>query len=327
MGYTLLTPVGGGVVIGANEQFTIDGQLFQFSKTTAAVAAGAIRIDIKNTDSAETIAQKVETAINTAGLPITTHLLGNRIALQDAGLVTLGSGSSLTLEGNCPGTLTDPSAIPIVINAGMTDAEVAIAIADVLDATFSFVDDPTIYTSVKLENNVLRIINHSVDDPGPLPLTNSLLSDLYGDPTSPGAGLNNAFEGPRIDDIIIGFAERGEMVTGPLPVDNSYFNLPTDPNPPGTEVLQGAYQLEIRRGTEYGQQNPPNPFAPDPPDILLINAFNTNDRLTNALTIVAPPPTQISDGMNFRVSDGINQVTFELDRNGVVSPGATPRPL
>ncbi|MCX7413819.1 MAG: Ig-like domain-containing protein [Planctomycetia bacterium] len=70
-----------------------------------------------------------------------------------------------------------------------------------------------------------------------------------------GGGLSNKFEGFYIDDIIVGFAERGEMVTGATAGQTDFFNIGT---PKGTtigeQVLQGPYQLEIRRGMEYGDQ-------------------------------------------------------------------------
>ncbi|MDA1049277.1 MAG: hypothetical protein O3C40_02205, partial [Planctomycetota bacterium] len=66
--------------------------------------------------------------------------------------------------------------------------------------------------------------------------------------------LNNDQEGFFIDDIIVGFAERGEAVTGPLDQrgGSAFFNLPSNPvfgAPP--QSLIGEYQLEIRRGTEF----------------------------------------------------------------------------
>ncbi len=57
-----------------------------------------------------------------------------------------------------------------------------------------------------------------------------------------------ANEGAYIDDVIIGFAERGEMVTGAA----SNPNFTTDPNAPPAEILVGDYQLEIRKASEFG---------------------------------------------------------------------------
>ena len=79
-----------------------------------------------------------------------------------------------------------------------------------------------------------------------------------GDPLNRAAdrGANNDFEGFYVDDVIIGLAERGEMVTNAPASQTDFFSLNT---PSGTatvsqQVLQGPYQLEIRRGTEYAAQ-------------------------------------------------------------------------
>ena len=86
---------------------------------------------------------------------------------------------------------------------------------------------------------------------------------------------NNNFEGFYIDDIIIGFAERGEMVTGAQADQTAFFNLPQNPTfGAPTQLLSGGYQLEIRRGTEYA-------IAPNGqlPDLKIETQFDTNDRL------------------------------------------------
>ena len=79
--------------------------------------------------------------------------------------------------------------------------------------------------SVTSYQNIVNVVGHTVTNPGPLGLEESLPGDQFGafqasgpTPTDlyPGAlrGLNNAHEGIYIDDVIIGFAERGEMVIG-----------------------------------------------------------------------------------------------------------------
>ena len=83
----------------------------------------------------------------------------------------------------------------------------------------------------------------------------NLDGDRFGDFESPQRGQENQFEGFYIDDVMIGFSERGEMVTrsSGVPALNSFFATPTNPDPNApSEVLVGPYQLEIRRGTEYG---------------------------------------------------------------------------
>lgn len=83
----------------------------------------------------------------------------------------------------------------------------------------------------------------------------------------------NDYEGFYIDDIIIGYADRGEMVTN-APVNTSFRSVPQNPMPDAEkEVFTGAYQLEVRRGTEY---------ASAPSKIrrymTIYNQFDTNTR-------------------------------------------------
>ena len=60
-------------------------------------------------------------------------------------------------------------------------------------------------------------------------------------------------EGVYFDDIVVGFAERGEMVTGAAAAQTGYFTVGTPSSSTTAEQnLQGPYQLEIRRGEEYG---------------------------------------------------------------------------
>lgn len=88
--------------------------------------------------------------------------------------------------------------------------------------------------------------------------------------------LNNRFEGFYIDDIIVGFAERGELVTGAV-ADPGITNLfaagsRTQDNDPGQfpDPLTGPYQLELRRAGEFQQLGVGGN--------LLAARFHTNDR-------------------------------------------------
>ncbi|PHQ35629.1 tandem-95 repeat protein [Rhodopirellula bahusiensis] len=111
------------------------------------------------------------------------------------------------------------------------------------------------------------------------------------------ATLNNFFEGFYIDDIIVGYAERGEMVTVPNRVptvegalqggtreintdagtsallnDARFSNRDPNRNP---EILSGPYQVEIRRVDEYATLAESNIL----PDFgFSFQPFDTNDR-------------------------------------------------
>lgn len=328
LGFAMQIPQGGATLIQDQEFFTIDDGInpvvaFEFNRT-GGVAPGRIAIDINSNDTGSSLLTKIQTAIQgqiTAGnLAIALHVNGNRIALEGATAITQSGVAALIFDGDAPGTLTNPGAIPVVIDAGMTDVQVAIQMADVIDAQFSAVDDPSLYTSVKLSGAMLSIIGHNVTDPGPLPLATTLTSDTFGDYFSTGKGQNNLFEGVYVDDIVIGFAERGEMVSN-ASIETNFFSTPVDPAPPGTQSLVGRYQLEIRRGTEYATQNPPNPFGPDAPDIANYRSFDTNDRFLRGYTLVAPAPEFIREGETFTLNDGLNAITFEMDADASVASG------
>ncbi|MHB0959585.1 MAG: tandem-95 repeat protein [Pirellulaceae bacterium] len=102
--------------------------------------------------------------------------------------------------------------------------------------------------------------------------------DQFGNFNHISRAQQNNFDGAFIDDIMIGFAERGEMVTGPSSA-NTFFAVPQNPDPAApTQVLTGPYQLEIRRGTEYGET-----VSGIGPEIAVLRQFNTNDRMVESL--------------------------------------------
>ena len=94
-------------------------------------------------------------------------------------------------------------------------------------------------------------------------------------------GANNQFEGFYIDDIIVGLAERGEMVTSAPASETGFFDVNT-PLPSADKVpaqfLQGPYQLEIRRGAEYGANENASKA-----DVKISQTFDTNERLIRSL--------------------------------------------
>ncbi|KLU05935.1 Alkaline phosphatase [Rhodopirellula islandica] len=157
-----------------------------------------------------------------------------------------------------------------------------------------------------------------------------------------GAG-DNEVEGVYIDDIIIGLAERGEMVIN-APVNNTNYvfdpSVLPDSHPQAVqperqnETLVGPYSLEIRTADEYGVPQDYNPIN------LVLNeeisagrSFDSNDRLADgAVTLIAPAGSTLIDvgtsldstvtaSDTFVLDDGTRQLTFEfdsiLDSNGV----------
>ena len=163
----------------------------------------------------------------------------------------------------------------------------------------------------KQHNDLLRVIGHTVDDAGPLGLANSLPGDTANF-NEPVRFQDNDHEGFYIDDFVIGYAERGEMVT----MFNGSDNYDGDPpqNPLTGEWLyatEGAYQLEIRRASEYVSGT------------LFQQTFDTNDRHTAGFRIIAQDGADIADGDIFTLTDGMQSINFEFN-DEINSDGVTP---
>ncbi|MEJ7591421.1 MAG: pre-peptidase C-terminal domain-containing protein [Planctomycetaceae bacterium] len=103
-------------------------------------------------------------------------------------------------------------------------------------------------------------------------INNPLLNlDEYGNLNDPRRGQNNAFEGFYIDDLIIGWTERGEAITAATN-NTAVFTVPQDPGEMAPQqILTGPYQLEIRRGYEFGA-----PGDADEPGIQIGTTVDTN---------------------------------------------------
>jgi hypothetical protein len=125
-------------------------------------------------------------------------------------------------------------------------------------------------------------------------------------------GATTLGEGFYIDDVVVGFAERGEMIMGSQLGDDSYSAGPT------SGVLSGQYQLEVRPGTNYF-----TPLALPGRQIVLDQAFDTNDRHARAITLVAPAGTELADGMRFQLGDASRIITFEFDEITAAQPNGS----
>ena len=183
--------------------------------------------------------------------------------------------------------------------------------------------------NIKTSGDLVRIINHYVTNPGPMGHTTALPGDGFGGyfdtVNTAQRGTNNAFEGMYIDDIIIGAAERGEMVTG-APGIASFIANPEIANKnnlnPYQDILEGAYDVEIRRAADYASYVEGSPL-PNPQ----FRVIDTNAREVEQLSIRVTSANALRDGQTFIISDGVNSVTFEYEdermMNGVL-PGNQP---
>jgi hypothetical protein len=97
-----------------------------------------------------------------------------------------------------------------------------------------------------------------------------------------------------------------------------------EPNPtfavvpvPSTTVTTGAYQLEVRLGDQFFNSN--STGGPT-----LTKSIDTNDRLAEQITLVAPAGSVLTDGDRFTLSDGGRLITFEFSTDANVGLGNVP---
>jgi hypothetical protein len=144
-----------------------------------------------------------------------------------------------------------------------------------------------------------------------------ILWEFSGSTATPGT----QYRGVHIDDVIIGFAERGEMLTAApsTSLDEAAATFTSSGFTPG--IASGPYQLEMRKSTSYGT-SVSGFFGQSA--LMLQNTFDTNDRFVQETTLIAPSGQDINDGDTFRLGDGANVVTFEYDSNSQVGSGNIP---
>ncbi|MEO8493491.1 MAG: GEVED domain-containing protein, partial [Planctomycetota bacterium] len=247
------------------------------------------------------VAQNIASAIANSPLGVNTFTVTD--PLTGAGL----NGTIDPLASNRQVRLRRPS-----LNLPDIDIDLGTTPLDVLQNTSA---QRAEISPIKQHQDLLRIIDHNVDDPGPLGFEGGLLPgdaapfnpfgvtgiDRVGFADPQRGQFNNA-EGIYLDDIIIGFAERGELVTGP----SAGATFVVNPDVATNELLTGEYQLEIRKGARFlGSSGTIN--AGDG------RTFDTNDRLSGQASINVARAVDIRDGDTFTIGDGINTVVYEFE--------------
>ena len=135
--------------------------------------------------------------------------------------------------------------------------------------------------------------------------------DGYGNLNDELRGQDNAHEGFYVDDIIIGWSERGEMITA-ASTESASFGVPQDPDPLApVQSLAGPYQVEIRRGHEYGVI-----IDPIMPDIAVTTTFDPNAQFIPGYDFGTPTATDDFEsgdfsGLGWRPSDADSSWTVE----------------
>jgi hypothetical protein len=137
-------------------------------------------------------------------------------------------------------------------------------------------------------------LRHTVPQGSPNPGV-QIPGDQFGNPANQNRSQDNEHFGWSISDLIVGFAGRGELVTGLKSPDTSFtvepYSVPgAAPFGAPTEQLTGPYQLEIRQGQAVGQTQNVNANS-----IIIDQQYNVADRLTSAYTLVAPEPQYIQN--------------------------------
>ncbi|QDV22465.1 DVUA0089 family protein [Aureliella helgolandensis] len=282
-----------------------------------------------------------------------------RIAAQAANVLNIaglaeGTYSTLGFGGNViqglPGV--NPGNVAIPVNQAMTITQVRDSIRTTLAETFNDPNNSNTFTTSELDawpvhDDIITLYKYDVVNLDPitevptssLGVTLSRMGDEYGVQSSSGFGSNginrlderaqdNAYEGIYLDDIIVGFAERGEMVFDAG--SNTSFSANQQYAETLYDILQveeGRYQLVVRAAADYGTTDEVTG------DLVLFGPFgrsyDTNDRLSQGTGILVSPQAagNIADGVTFTLSEGGAPVTFEFDvttgGNGIEA-GVTP---
>lgn len=297
---------------------------------TALTPAGVVPVPYTAAQSAAEVAAAIAAAITSAQIDVIPHVVGNRVNLEDTtpgDFITVlqsaapGQGAPALVREGAAGTTVG---VPIVLNSTDDVITVRDKTAEALNAFFAPQAQEEGYNAFTTYANTIRVYGRSIINAGPLGTTSertargvdALPGDSRGsfneivNPAGPALrGLNNRHEGVYIDDIIVGFAERGEMVTN----SGSGSAAPDTFVHVGNAGAVGEYQLEIRRVSEYGVGQ-----------LLLARSFDTNDRLSQDFTLFAPEGARIAPRSGFTLSDGVDTVTFEFVNQNL--PGAAPLP-
>jgi hypothetical protein len=320
----------GGLVQNDNSGGTNDSRLTFTAQESGIYYIGVSSAGNQNYNSAVSGNATAGTTTGNYSLTITVNrrlvptVAGNRLQLDGARVVTISSGSGISLQGDL-GTTGEP----VFVSIDMTRAQVAAALQQGI-ANF-FADGLTSAYPIR-GGDTLELTGLSTFgiDAGPFGLTTNFSGDFFGafnagtnfdgstSNSRPGTlgAQNNAFEGVYLDDFIIGIAGRGEMAlngNGNTNFIRDPLTLPPFGNP---EIVVGPYQLEIRGGETYG--------TPTLIDIDLVDSVDIDSRLGSGFSITFNPAAVLVAGQTFTVGDGTRILTFELDdvNDGVaVTPG------
>ncbi len=251
-------------------------------------------------------------------------IVNNRVQLDGVKDVAVPANSAVQVEGKLG--LSNSTNLPINIQQSMTNSEVAIAIKAAFEEYLTSGTDR--YDTFSRHDEFLDLTGVNVTDPGPFTVTGQRDGDTTSEYSLTGnrpayRARANAFEGVYLDDFLIGLAERGETVSEAAP-GTTFVSVPSA----GSGILVGTYQLEIRSGSDYG--------VPQTGTGIVYNrAFEPNQQISDAPNIRFNDASQIADGQQIILNDGVNTLALEFDDlslplnspNRGATPGSLPIPF
>ncbi|MEL6108329.1 MAG: Ig-like domain-containing protein, partial [Planctomycetota bacterium] len=340
LGLVLQAPAGSSITAG--DQITVNGNTWTFVEG----AAGANEISFAATMTATEVATEIQAALGGVGIAtITDPTHASRFQVAGFGLTS----NNATLENfmilETPGTAPGTNAIPVLINSPVATIQESMRVA--IAEAFNEGTAPADLRPYQIFRDSVRMYGFTVTDGGLLSVFQNdanagRTAGIYEEgnefqlPTAEQRELRrgdrartNGGSGLFIDDVIVGFAERGETVTGA----NPGIGLVANPNhEPSTGVMgevidqidSGSFQLNIRLSADYEQatvQGVPTP---------LNRNYDTNDVIGQSVALqfgseMAPlSGADIIDGTTVSISDSRRVLLFEFENVDVAASGVTP---
>lgn len=278
---------------------TVDGDLLLLSDAAidfSAVNSGLLdvsRIVLDDGMSPVDVAFETASAINSGTVGASAAQSNRSIVLQGVESVDTVAGSQFRSTGQTGRTSTSDNTRLIAVDDSMSSVEVAQLIAAEIAHEFALGED----ASLKTYENTIYLHGHRVTDAGPLGLATVLPGDA-GHLYDPIRGLNNQFEyveidedggggggnqeeepidetdvnflvyyeGAYVDDLVVGFAARGEQVVDHrLSAGELAQMIPVEDNDDRTPVLRP--QTIRHPGTDFDVlKNDVNGLPPVLPD-------------------------------------------------------------
>ncbi len=345
----LVLSVPGAPSFKAGDEIRIGTDVFTFSAT-----AGPTNILLSPGPQAQ--AQSIADTLRNNGYDVAiSSLVGSIINVYAKDGVFLTDATPISIVGADPNIIigrpgTVAGAAPVFVHNAMTAAEVRDAVRQALARELNAVGQESNTNVYRVRDNTILIHGAQAQLTGiagagsglrvtaiannsPMQSSGGRVGDMFGPMNASNplfsasfATQSNRVQGLQIDDIIIGFAERGETVFN-APTGNQSFSGTPFYSPiystgglRAWEIETGTYQLEARVGADYGT-------TPESGELVLAGGgrtFETNDRLSKSLALHFNPnygSGLLWDGDYFTLSDGVNIATFEFD---IVNSPADP---